>query len=88
MLLQLIPRQGTLQAEADAHRRQLVERDQFMRDAAQEAGLLQLPSGGTLPEDTVVQFSRALAAKLQDLSAQLREVKTNNRWVAPRCLLS
>ena len=30
--------------------------------------------------DTVAQFSRALAAKLQDLSVQLREVKDNNRW--------
>ena len=80
LLLQLIPRQGTLQAEADAHSRQLVERAQFMRNAAQEAGLLQLPSGATLPEGTVAQFSQALAAKLEDLSAQLSEVKANNRW--------
>ena len=80
-----------MQAEADAHGRQLIERNQFMHDSAQETGLLQLPAGGTLTVDTVAQFSQALAARLQDLSAQLREAKTNNRWApavprAPSCL--
>ncbi|KAK9817777.1 hypothetical protein WJX72_002045 [[Myrmecia] bisecta] len=70
---------GRMAAEGEAHRRNVADRDRFVRATVTQHGLGQVPGDGELSTQAVAGVARTFEERLQGLQGQLQQLKDNSR---------